>query len=34
MMMMMKMMIQQAKSSDELFNQTGIEEEALNTSIQ
>ena len=27
MQMMMKMMVQQAKSSDKLFNKTGVEEE-------
>lgn len=27
MQMMMKMMVQQAKSSDKLFNETGVEEE-------
>lgn len=32
--MMMKMMVQQAKASDKLFNQTGVEEEVLNQSIQ
>jgi len=32
--MMMKMMVQQAKASDKLFNQTGVEEEQLNHSIQ
>lgn len=31
--MMMKMMVQQAKSHDKLFQQTGVEEEQLNLSI-
>ena len=32
--MMMKMMVQQAKAVDKLFNETGVEEEQLNQSIQ
>ena len=31
--MMMKMMVQQAKAVDKLFNETGVEEEQLNQSI-
>jgi hypothetical protein len=31
--MMMKMMVQQAKASDKLFESTGVEEDALNQSI-
>ncbi len=33
MQMMMKMMVQQAKSSDKLYNMNGVEEEQLNNSI-
>jgi len=33
MQMMMKMMVQQAKSSDKLFSMNGVEEEDLNNSI-
>ena len=32
-MMMMKMMVQQAKAQDKLHEQTGVEEEELNNSI-
>ena len=34
MMMMMKMMVQQSKAQDKLFEKTGVEEEQLNSSIQ
>jgi len=34
MMMMMKMMVQQCKAQDKLFEKTGVEEEQLNSSIQ
>jgi hypothetical protein len=34
MMMMMKMMVQQSKAQDKLFERTGVEEEQLNSSIQ
>lgn len=32
--MMMKMMINQAKSSDQLFEETGVDDDQLNFSIQ
>lgn len=34
MMMMMKMMVQQSKAQDKLYEKTGVEEEQLNSSIQ
>ena len=33
-MMMMKMMVQQQRAQDKLFEKTGVEEDQLNSSIQ